>query len=74
MVWKVRSPTIVMVTNLQEDMHIKSSRYWPSAVGRSEKYGPFKVTLEKEENKRDYTVRILKLNVSKKGTRRERNK
>ena len=64
MVWKVRSPTIVMVTSLQEDMHIKSSRYWPSAVGKSEKYGPFKVTLEKEENKRDYIVRTLKLNVS----------
>ncbi|CAI8024474.1 Receptor-type tyrosine-protein phosphatase alpha [Geodia barretti] len=54
-----RSPSIVMITNLEEGGKIKCQRYWPE-TGRCG-FGPFTVTLTDEQIFADYTIRKLEL-------------
>ena len=62
MVWQVRSPSIVMITNVMEGSKAKCEQYWPD-VGTRE-FGPFKVTITDQLVFADYTIRTLLLSVS----------
>ena len=62
LVWQLRPPSIVMVTNLKEGSRVKCEQYWPE-LGTQE-YGPFKVTLTDQQVFADYTIRQLFVSVS----------
>ena len=62
LVWQLRPPSIVMVTNLKEGSRAKCEQYWPE-LGTQE-YGPFKVTLTDQQVFADYTIRQLFVSVS----------
>jgi len=62
LVWQLRPPSIVMVTNLREGSRAKCEQYWPE-LGTQE-YGPFKVTLTDQQVFADYTIRQLFVSVS----------
>ena len=62
LVWQVRPPTIVMVTNLKEGSKVKCEQYWPDQG--TQEYGPFKVTLTDQQVFADYTIRQLLVSVS----------
>ncbi|KAJ8316207.1 hypothetical protein KUTeg_006221, partial [Tegillarca granosa] len=47
MVWQVNSRTIVMLTNLVENMKIKCEQYWPD-LSQSIQTGPLTITLTQE--------------------------
>ena len=59
LVWQERVPTIAMVTKLKESSVSKCQRYWPETG--TEKYGPFQVTLTKQELLADYVFCTLDL-------------
>ena len=61
LVWQERTPSIVMITNLEEGTKIKCQRYWPES-GRC-RFGPFEVTLTDEQILADYTIRKLQVQV-----------
>jgi len=62
LVWQERTHTIVMVTNLKEGNKIKCEQYWPDSA--TTEYGPFKVTLMKQQIFADYIMRTLRVTVS----------
>ena len=62
LVWQLRPPSIVMVTNLKEGSRVKCEQYWPE-LGTQE-YGSFKVTLTDQQVFADYTIRQLFVSVS----------
>ena len=62
LVWQLRPPTIVMVTNLKEGSKSKCEQYWPEQG--TQEYGPFKVTLTDQQVFADYTIRQLLVSVS----------
>ena len=57
MVWEYDCPTIVMVTNLQEEDKVKCHQYWPSYGSTT--YGHIKVTLKEVENLAEYSIRTF---------------
>ena len=61
MIWQLHSPTIVMVTNLEEGWKKKCERYWPE-FGTAD-YGPYTVTLAEQQVLANYTVRKLTVTV-----------
>ena len=61
LVWQERSPTIVMITNLEEGGKPKCQRYWPDSG--AETFGPFQVTLTDQQTLADYTTRSLLVQV-----------
>ena len=61
MAWQLHCPTIVMMTNLEENRK-KCERYWPE-FGTAD-YGPYTVTLAEQKILADYTIRKLTLTVS----------
>lgn len=63
LVWQVRAPTIVMITNLIEGTRVKCSQYWPERG--AQEYGPFKVILKDQTVFADYTIRTFILIVSR---------
>jgi len=66
LVWQLRTPTIVMITNLTEKGRSKCARYWPD--GAQEDYGPFRVVVSGEKVYSNYTIRSFHVNVSERGT------
>ncbi len=61
MVWQVKSPTIVMLTNVVEGGKDKCSNYWP--IQDTMTVGPFSVTITSQQILADYTIRSLILKV-----------
>ena len=59
LVWQERPSTIVMVTNLKEDNKKKCEQYWPDSG--SSTFGPFKVTLTKQQDFADSCIRTMKV-------------
>lgn len=60
MVWQLHSPTVVMMTNLEEGRK-KCEQYWPN-FGTAD-YGPYSVTLAEQKIRANYTIRKLTLTV-----------
>jgi protein tyrosine phosphatase len=58
MVWQLHSPTVVMMTNLEEGRK-KCEQYWPN-FGTTD-YGPYSVTLAEQKIRADYNIRKLTL-------------
>ena len=63
LVWQEKVPSIVMITNLEEDNKIKCQKYWPDSGSKS--FGPFQVTISEQEKLADYTIRKLSVQVYK---------
>ena len=61
MVWQLRTPTIVMITNLVEAERQKCVRYWPKVD--ADDYGPFRVFLSGESVYGNYVIRTFHVNV-----------
>ena len=61
MVWQERTPSIVMITNLEEGNRTKCHQYWPDSG--TESYGPFQVTITEQQVLADYTIRKLTVKV-----------
>ena len=61
MVWQERSPSIVMITNLEEGGKGKCHQYWPDAG--TLKHGPFNITITDQQILADYTIRRFTLEV-----------
>ncbi len=61
LVWQLRTPTIVMITNLVEAERQKCVRYWPHTD--STDYGPFRVFLSGENVYGNYVIRTFHVNV-----------
>ena len=57
MVWEQDTPTIVMLTKLEEDGKIKCHRYWPTEMTST--YGEIRVTIQEELELPDYTIRTF---------------
>ena len=55
---------------MKEDITIKCHQYWPENGSTS--YGPFRIELTKEQVFADYTIRKMKLTVSKRERESER--
>ncbi|XP_011404665.2 PREDICTED: receptor-type tyrosine-protein phosphatase delta-like isoform X2 [Amphimedon queenslandica] len=70
MVWDYESPTVVMLTNLQEKMRVKCTQYWPDTVGRSERFGPISVTFIKSTSHADYCIREFEIQTQDEKTTR----
>jgi len=62
MVWQLRTPTIVMITNLAEAGRQKCAQYWPE--NDTAEYGPFRVFLSGETTYGHYAIRTFHVNVS----------
>ncbi len=62
MVWQLRTPTIVMITNLSEGGKTKCACYWPESDTTD--YGPFRVFLSAETDYGNYVIRTFHVNVS----------
>ena len=62
MVWQLHSPTVVMMTDLEEGRR-KCEQYWPT-FGTAD-YGPYSVTLAEQKIRADFTIRKLTLTVRK---------
>ena len=62
MVWQLRTPTIVMITNINEGGRMKCTQYWPDADTTD--YGPFRVFLSGESVYGNFTIRTFHVNVS----------
>ena len=61
MVWQERSPSIVMITNLEEGGKTKCQQYWPDAGPL--KCEPFNVTITDQQILADYTIRRFTVKV-----------
>ena len=61
MVWQERAPSIVMITNLEEGGKLKCQQYWPDSGTKN--YGPFQVSIIKQQILADYTIRELTVKV-----------
>ncbi|GMS96798.1 hypothetical protein PENTCL1PPCAC_18973 [Pristionchus entomophagus] len=63
---------VVMLCKLVEMSKVKCERYWPEAVGATEVYGNYEITLDKEERFDDdeYLLRTLKMRNVSGGTER----
>ena len=59
MVWQENVQTIVMVTRIKERNKPKCEQYWPDTG--EETFGPFCITLIKEDKLAEYTVRTLQI-------------
>ena len=62
MVWQLRPPTVVMITNVMEGSKFKCEQYWPEYG--SMVCGSFKVVLADQQVFANFTVRTLLLSVS----------
>ncbi|CAD5111750.1 DgyrCDS1029 [Dimorphilus gyrociliatus] len=60
MVSTLKSNRIVMLTKCVESS-LKCTHYWPKEFNKAESYGHINVTLEKEDEYADFTVRTFKL-------------
>ena len=60
MVWQLHSPTIVMMTSLDEGRR-KCEQYWPT-FGTAD-YGPYSVTLAEQKIRANFIIRKLTLTV-----------
>ena len=63
MVWQLRPPTVVMITNVMEGSKFKCEQYWPEYG--SMVCGSFKVVLADQQVFANFTVRTLLLSVSR---------
>ena len=59
--WQERAPSIVMITNLEERGKTKCQQYWPDS--HTKNFGPFEVSITKEQILADYTIRNLTVQV-----------
>ena len=64
-VWDYRISRIVMLLNLHEEHGDRFPRYW-STEGQSQRHGPLRVKLVKEENYAFYAVRSFELTLQSK--------
>ncbi|XP_059160119.1 mucin-17-like [Physella acuta] len=73
MVWQQQSKAIVMLTQLQEDGHVKCASYWPELVGKSaaQKHGDFLIELKQKDIHQEYIVSCLEINHLRKIEKRE---
>ena len=62
LVWQEGVPTIIMVTNIEEDGKIKCQQYW--AESGHQKYGPFSVAITEQKDFADYVIRVFEVTVS----------
>jgi len=61
LVWQERAPSIVMITNLEERGKTKCQQYWPDS--HTKNFGPFQISITKEQILADYTIRNLTVQV-----------
>ena len=61
LVWQEKTPSIVMITNLEEGGKTKCEQYWPDSGSKS--FGPFRVSVTDQQILADYTIRSLYLEV-----------
>ena len=61
LVWQEKSPSIVMITNLEEWDKTKCHQYWLDSGSKS--FGPFFVSITDQQILADYTTRSLSLEV-----------
>ncbi|XP_043192596.1 receptor-type tyrosine-protein phosphatase kappa-like isoform X2 [Amphibalanus amphitrite] len=61
MMWKERSPCIVMLTKTFDFIKVMCVQYWPVLVDREEEFGDISVTLLKEEQLANFVIRTIKL-------------
>lgn len=61
MVCQEKTPVIIMLCNTVEGHRVRCQQYWPSSG--SQNYGPFTVTLEREQRLADYIQRSFTIKV-----------
>ena len=59
MVWQEHSSIIVMLTQTFECIQVMCAQYWPSKLGKTEKFGEYVVTLVQEDAFAHYKVQFL---------------
>ena len=59
MVWQEHSSIIVMLTQTFECIQVMCAQYWPSKLGKTEKFGEYVVTLVQEDAFAHYKVRLF---------------
>ena len=59
MVWQEHSSIIVMLTQTFECIQVMCAQYWPSKLGKTEKFGEYVVTLVQEDAFAHYKVAFL---------------
>ena len=60
MVWQEHSSIIVMLTQTFECIQVMCAQYWPSKLGKTEKFGEYVVTLVQEDAFAHYKVHIFR--------------
>ena len=60
MVWQEHSSIIVMLTQTFECIQVMCAQYWPSKLGKTEKFGEYVVTLVQEDAFAHYKVDIFR--------------
>lgn len=73
MIWEQRCKAVIMLNRVIEKGSEKCAQYWPSKEERDMDFSDtaFMVTLESEEVKPNYTIRLLELKNGKTGETRE---
>ncbi|XP_043189712.1 receptor-type tyrosine-protein phosphatase kappa-like isoform X1 [Amphibalanus amphitrite] len=61
MVWKERSPCIVMLTKTFDFIKVMCVQYWPVQLDKEESYGGMHVTVLKEEQLANFVIRSIRL-------------
>ena len=61
MLWQEKTPSIVMIANLEEEGTSMRYRYWPDSG--TENFGPFEVSITEQQILENYTIRRLTLQV-----------
>ena len=59
MVWQEHSSIIVMLTQTFECIQVMCAQYWPSKLGKTEKFGEYVVTLVQEDAFAHYKVCLI---------------
>ena len=59
MVWQEHSSIIVMLTQTFECIQVMCAQYWPSKLGKTEKFGEYVVTLVQEDAFAHYKVSLI---------------
>jgi protein tyrosine phosphatase len=64
MIWKEKSPIIVMLTNKIEGSRVKCEEYWPPSMSTEQDYGAFIVKLIAEEVFANFVIRRCLIHLS----------
>ena len=59
LIWDHNIPTVVMLTNLMENMKVKCSQYWPNSG--SQQYSNINVTMMKTVQQADFVIRHFQI-------------